>query len=56
MTAYTEGRKNVSNRRAVLIFAALLLVFGIAGGVDKGLELELKEAVKDVPRYDFSRD
>ena len=46
----------MSNRRAALIFAAILLVSGIVGGLDKGLELELEDAVKDVPRYDFSRD
>ena len=53
MTEYTVGLKNVSNRRAVLVFAAILLVFGIAGGVDKGLELELEEVQKSVPKYNF---
>ena len=54
MTEYTEGPKNVSNRRAVLIFVAILLVSGIVGGMDKGLELELEEVQKSVPKYDFN--
>ena len=53
MTEYTEGPKNVSNRRALLVFAAILLVSGVVGGMDKGLEAELNEAVKDVPRHYF---
>ena len=53
MIEYTVGLKNVSNRRAALVFVAILLVSGIVGGMDKGLELELEEVQKSVPKYNF---